>query len=68
MQGGLEIKTVGVDPADTLEVAEQFRLSGYDASYLWLARHLDAELVTLDRRLAEAAVALRQAARKPPST
>jgi predicted nucleic acid-binding protein len=31
-------------------------LSAYDASYLWLARDLDVELVTLDRQLAKAAV------------
>ena len=30
-------------------------LSSYDASYLWLARRLGAELVTLDARLAAAA-------------
>jgi predicted nucleic acid-binding protein len=29
----------------------------YDASYLWLSRQLGAELITLDRRLAKAAVA-----------
>ncbi len=32
-------------------------LTAYDASYLWLARLLGAELVTLDRRLAAAASA-----------
>ena len=30
-------------------------LTTYDASYLWLARDLGVELVTLDRQLAEAA-------------
>jgi len=30
-----------------LMLAEQFRLTGYDASYLWLAQRLNAELVTL---------------------
>jgi predicted nucleic acid-binding protein len=33
-------------------------LTGYDASYLWLAQRLDAELVTLDRPLGRAAAAL----------
>jgi len=34
-------------------------LTGYDASYLWLAQRLNAELVTLDRDLARAAALLR---------
>jgi predicted nucleic acid-binding protein len=32
-------------------------LSAYDASYLWLARRLGAELVTLDKQLAKAEAA-----------
>jgi predicted nucleic acid-binding protein len=39
-------------------LAEHFGLTTYDASYLWLARELDAELVTLDRQLAHAAAML----------
>jgi predicted nucleic acid-binding protein len=58
--GGLIVETPGVDYSDILLLAEQFRLTAYDASYLWLAQHLDAELVTLDRPLARAAEALRQ--------
>jgi predicted nucleic acid-binding protein len=49
-----------VDYADVILLAEQFGLTAYDASYLWLAHELDAELVTLDRQLAHAAAALRQ--------
>lgn len=41
-------------PVDVLRLAHAERLSFYDACYLWLARHLGAELVTLDRRLAAA--------------
>jgi predicted nucleic acid-binding protein len=37
------------------------KLSLYDASYLWLARALDAELVTLDERLVRADEVLRGA-------
>jgi predicted nucleic acid-binding protein len=37
-----------------LLLAERKRLSAYDAAYLWLAKELGAELVTLDRRLAAA--------------
>ena len=49
------IESAEVDHAGVLMLAEQFRLTGYDASYLWLAQRLNAELVTLDRRLARAA-------------
>jgi len=58
VQGGLTIETAEVDQAATLVLAEQFRLTGYDASYLWLAQRLNAELVTLDRSLGRAAAAL----------
>ena len=47
----MEIDTVEVDLGETLELAESSALTVYDAAYLWLARMLDAELVTLDRRL-----------------
>lgn len=36
-------------------LAHQFRLTSYDASYLWLAAELRAPLATFDARLAEAA-------------
>jgi predicted nucleic acid-binding protein len=47
-----------VDHADTVLVSVATGLSAYDASYLWLAGHLGARLVTLDRRLADAGAAL----------
>jgi predicted nucleic acid-binding protein len=59
LQGGLMIETAEVDHAGILTLAEQFRLTGYDASYLWLAQRLNAELVTLDRQLGRAAARLR---------
>ena len=40
-----------VDPVDAALVALETGASAYDASYLWLAGHLGADLVTLDRRL-----------------
>ena len=43
-----------VDPLGVLTLAHQAELTAYDAAYLWLARHLDAELVTLDVDLARA--------------
>lgn len=50
----LSIATVAVDHAATLDLAEATGLTAYDASYLWLARALGGELVTLDRKLAAA--------------
>jgi predicted nucleic acid-binding protein len=48
-----------IDLAEVVTLAERVKLTVYDASYLWLARALDAELVTLDGRLARADEALR---------
>jgi predicted nucleic acid-binding protein len=50
----MPIELLPVDPYAIVEVSELLRLSAYDASYLLLARHLDAELVTLDAQLAQA--------------
>ena len=44
-----------VDPGEVLALALVWGLSGYDASYLWLAGRLRVPLVTFDRRLAAAA-------------
>jgi len=49
------INLVTIDLSAVLPLAESLGLTAYDASYLWLARRLGAELVTLDRRLARAA-------------
>jgi predicted nucleic acid-binding protein len=54
----LEIAQHHVDLQETVELAQQAALSVYDASYLWLARHLRAELVTLDARLARASAGM----------
>ncbi|MGQ9365807.1 type II toxin-antitoxin system VapC family toxin [Azospirillum sp. A39] len=45
------IDVVDVDLADVLLLAERSGLTVYDAAYLWLARRMGAELVTLDREL-----------------
>ena len=47
----LSVDRYAVDAEATMLLAEETGLSIYDASYLWLARVLRAELVTLDRRL-----------------
>jgi predicted nucleic acid-binding protein len=50
----MAIELTPVDHREVLDLARTSRLSVYDASYLWLARELDAELITLDRKLAAA--------------
>jgi predicted nucleic acid-binding protein len=59
LHGGLTIDAAEVDHPSVLVLAERFQLTGYDASYLWLAQQLNAELVTLDQQLARAASRLR---------
>lgn len=52
----LPISRVAVPGPDVFALAIHTGLTAYDASYLWLARSRDAELVTLDaqlRRLSE---------------
>jgi len=56
LRGRLKIDTVAVDHLAVLDLAVATRLTVYDASYLWLSRTLDGELVTLDRKLAAASV------------
>ncbi len=51
----LEIEEVEIPILESVELAAREDLTVYDAAYLWLARSLRAELVTLDSRL-EAAV------------
>jgi predicted nucleic acid-binding protein len=43
-----------VDHSGVVLIAQETGLSTYDASYLWLAGWLGADLVTLDTRLANA--------------
>jgi predicted nucleic acid-binding protein len=50
----VDIENFTVDQRAVLDLAESTGLTAYDASYLWLARRLDAELVSLDKRLLEA--------------
>ena len=47
----LDIELAAVDLPDAITLAENSGLTVYDACYLWLARLLKCELVTLDRRL-----------------
>ncbi len=54
--GPLEI--CDVDHGEAAALALRSRLTAYDASYLWLARHRQCGLVTLDRQLQRAATEL----------
>lgn len=51
----LRIEPAACDHAAVLRLANESGITVYDAAYLWLARELDAELVTLDRKLEAAA-------------
>ena len=48
----LPVSRVGVPGLDVFALAAETGLTAYDATYLWLARARDAELVTLDAALA----------------
>lgn len=49
----MEIQEIAVPFHSVLLLAHKESLTAYDASYLWLARELGVELVTLDGKLAE---------------
>jgi predicted nucleic acid-binding protein len=51
----LRIQRVPVPAVDLLRVAREAKFTTHDAAYLWLAHTRGAALVTLDRRLADAA-------------
>jgi predicted nucleic acid-binding protein len=51
----MEIQEIEIPPLEATLLAEAAKLSFYDASYLWLSRALGAPLVTLDRKLQDAA-------------
>lgn len=51
----MEITLHRIEPVPVVELAYQYGLSAYDASYLWLAADLKCPLVTFDERLGTAA-------------
>ncbi|MEO7558122.1 MAG: type II toxin-antitoxin system VapC family toxin [Gammaproteobacteria bacterium] len=54
------IELIEVDFQALIIIAEQARITVYDAAYLWLAKALSAELITLDNQLIRACKAVRQ--------
>jgi predicted nucleic acid-binding protein len=44
-----------VEPTEVFALSLETGLTPYDASYVWLARHLGAELLTFDARMQAAA-------------
>lgn len=50
-----DIVRLEIDAAALLPLAQRYRLTAYDAAYLWLAAELKAPLATFDARLGEAA-------------
>ena len=47
----LDIERIDVDDPAVLELVEQTGLTAYDGCYLWVSRTMNAELVTLDKKL-----------------
>ncbi|MDP2322008.1 MAG: type II toxin-antitoxin system VapC family toxin [Acidobacteriota bacterium] len=56
----LQITKVAVPLDELFALAVESGLTAYDASYLWLARSQDLELVTLDNQLARVNQAMRE--------
>jgi predicted nucleic acid-binding protein len=54
LDGLKHIRWHDVPPVDVALLAHVTGLTAYDASYLWLAGWLEADLITLDHRLAAA--------------
>jgi predicted nucleic acid-binding protein len=52
----LPVSRISVPGAEAFALAAETGLTAYDASYLWIARSRDAELVTLDSELARFAL------------
>ena len=56
----LPIEMVEVDHPAVIQLAMETNLTTYDANYLWLTIHLSGELITLDKKLRNAAEAMKK--------
>jgi len=54
----LRIEEAAVNADEVVSLAIETGLTAYDASYLWLARLMEIELVTLDQKLNRVAIGL----------
>ena len=54
----LQIKALTVDHAAVVDLAAPWKLTAYDASYLWLALNQQCPLLTLDKALLKVAARL----------
>ena len=54
MVSRLPLTFMAVNMTEVLGLAQDKALTAYDASFLWLAKTLDVELMTLDKTLAKA--------------
>ncbi len=64
---GLEIEIIDVDHKEVVQLARETGLTTYDCNYLWLARRLDGELITLDNRLHQEATKTQRRSSSPSS-
>ena len=55
----LQVVLYDTDLSEVVRIGLRARLTAYDATYLWLARSLSADLVTLDGRMVKAWAKLR---------
>ncbi len=62
------VKAEAIDPTPTLSLAREHNLTFYDASYLWLAQHRTADLISLDAKLVRAARSIGLRAPAPGDT
>ena len=61
----LPIEIAEVDHSAVIQLAMETNLTTYDANYLWLTIHLSGELITLDKKLRNAADVMKKRVESP---